>query len=167
MSRPRRLSPVLSLCGAVLVLGLAGCRHAQLPPSSSPEAQSAQQQFLQAFLAAHESKNIDAQQVLVDWDNLTDESRNHFLRENIRGMIDVGVKSAVIEDIPGLSPQFAVSYNIPPEKFLTVVYADPRGDIRIKYPIGRKEDGRYYLAMFGLTREAFAANVRRFQKTSR
>jgi hypothetical protein len=53
--------------------------------------------------------------------------------------------TAKIETMPAVPPNFSALYNIPPEKFLVVVYDDPRGAITVKFPIAKK-DGRYYFA---------------------
>jgi hypothetical protein len=146
MSRLRFASGVV--CAAALA-GVVGCRHADDPARLA----AAQQEFLQAFLKANASKDVDAAEKLVDWDDIGEESREHFIREDIRGTMNFKIKSAAIEDIPGLNPRFTYLYNIPPEKFLTVVYDDPRGADIIRFPIGRK-NGRYYFALTGLTKEA-------------
>lgn len=154
---------LLGSCAVLLVLGTIGCSHKQI--ASPSDLAAAQQDFLQAFLTAHNKKDLEAQKALVDWDNITDESRDHYLRAYVESNVDTTIKSASIEDIPGLTARFGVTYNIPPEKFLVVVYADPRGDTQIKYPIGRKADGRYYFALTGLTREAIKSNNERFRKS--
>lgn len=156
---------LLGSCAILLVLGTIGRGHAGNSASSAASLEAAQQQFLQSFLAAHENKDVEALKALVDWDDLTDTSRDKFLREDVQGMADRSIKSAAIEDIPGLTPRFGVLYNISPEKFLDIVYADPRGDIRIKYPIGRKDDGKCYFALRGLTNEALRSHNERYLKT--
>lgn len=159
MSRSR--FALQAMCAALLISGTLGCHHSA--NSSQSDADPAQQQFLQAFLAAHEKKDLEAQENLVDWDDITEYSREHFVREYIQAERDSKISSAKIEEIPGLNPRFAATYNIPPEKFLVVVYADPRSNIQLKYPIGRK-DGRYYFAMSGLTPEAFQRNARNLKQ---
>lgn len=140
---------------AMLISGTLGCHHA----ANSFGSDLAQQDFLQKFLTAHDKKDLEAQKKLVDWDDITEYSREHFIREYIQAQLNSKISSANIEDIPGLNPRFVATYNIPPEKFLVVAYADPRGEIRLKYPIGRR-DGRYYFALSGLTPQAFQRNAR-------
>ena len=80
----------------------------------------------------------------MDWDDVTESSRNHFIGELKSGL---GVKiTAKTESMPAVPSGFSALYNIPPEKFLVVLYDDPRGVITVKFPIAKK-DGRYYFAM--------------------
>lgn len=148
---------------ALVVFEIQGCRRSA---NVEMPADSAAAQFLQTYLDAHHKKDTEAEKALVDWDDITEKSREHCLREMIEYDIQTNIASAKIEEIPGLNPRFAATYNIPPEKFLVVVYADSRGDIRIKYPIGRK-DGHYYFASFGLTSEAMQRNNKQSQTNSR
>ena len=114
--------------------------------TGSTSIDPAQDEFVQAFLTAHDNKDLDAEEKLVDWDDVTESSRNHFIGELKSGL---GVKiTAKTESIPAVPPGFSALYNISPEKFLTVVYAydDSRGPITVKFPIAKK-DGRYYFAM--------------------
>lgn len=141
----------------MLISGTLGCHHTANSLGSG--ADLAQQDFLQEFLTAHNKKDLEAQEKLVDWDDTTEYSREHFIREYIQAQLNSKISSANIENIPGLNARFVATYNIPPEKFLVVVYADPRGEIRLKYPIGRR-DGRYFFALSGLTPQAFQRNVR-------
>ncbi len=91
--------------------------------------------FLQAFLRAHDKKDQDAEQKLVDWDDVTESSRDHFIGELKSGL---GVKiTAKIENMPAAN--FSARYNIPPEKFLVVVCDDARGPITVKFPIAKKD----------------------------
>lgn len=158
MSRLRFVSGIVC---AALAGAAAGCHRADDPARLA----AAQQEFLQAFLAAHNSKDADVQMKLVDWDDVGDVEREHFSRESIRATIEFKITSATIEDIPGLNDRFTYLYNIPPEKFLVVVYDDPRGDDLIKFPIGRK-DGKYCFAMRGLTKEALQRKAKQFKKTT-
>ena len=98
------------------------------------------------FLTAHDNKDLDAEEKLVVWDEVTENSRNHFIGELTSGL-DVKI-TAKVEDLPAVPAGFSALYNIPPEKFLTVVYAydDSRGVITVKFPIAKK-DGRYYFAI--------------------
>jgi hypothetical protein len=150
------------MCGFLFWAVVGGC-HRSGNRSESDGTDPAQQEFVQAFLTAHDQKDLDAQEKLVDWDDVTDNAREHFIREYIKANEDVKISSATIESIPGLSPKFSVQYNIPPQKFLVVVYEGSRGGKPIKFPIGMK-DGRYYFAMDGLTREAFQRNARQLKK---
>lgn len=123
-----------------LISGMAGCHRSDTVPTSD----SAQQEFVRTFLAAHDSKDLDAEEKLVDWDGVTESSRNHFIGELKSGL---GVKvTAKIENLPAVPSNFSALYNIPPEKFLVVIYDDPRGSITVKFPIAKK-DGRYYFAL--------------------
>jgi hypothetical protein len=128
------------LCAAALTLAMVGCHHSANPSTSD----HAQDEFVQAFLTAHDKKDLDAEEKLVDWDGVSESSRNHFVGEFSSGM---SVKiTANVESLPTVPPGFSARYNIPPEKFLVVVYDDPRGAITVKFPIAKK-DGRYYFAM--------------------
>ena len=87
---------------------------------------------------------MDAEEKLVDWDDVTDSSRNHFIGELKSGL---GVKiTAKTESMPAVPSGFSALYNISPEKFLVVLYDDSRVVITVKFPIAKK-DGRYYFAM--------------------
>lgn len=153
-----RLSLALILV-TLSVFEIQGCRRSA---NVEMPADSAAAQFLKDYLDAHNKKDLEAEKALVDWDDITEQSREHCLRETIEYDVKTRIASAKIEEIPGLTPRFAAKYNIPPEKFLVVVYADSRGDITMKYPIGRKE-GRYYFALFGLTPEAMRRNSKQLQ----
>jgi hypothetical protein len=138
MPSPRFLFNVL--CTAALTSGMAGCHHSGSPPTSD----TAQDEFVQAFVTAHDKKDLDAEEKLVDWNDVTESSRNHFSGELKSGM---SMKiTAKIESMPAVPPNFSARYNIPPEKFLVVVYEDPRGAITVKFPIAKK-DGQYYFAL--------------------
>jgi hypothetical protein len=130
------------LCTVALSSAMMGCHHSENPSSSDP----AQVEFLQAFLTAHDGKDLDAEEKLVDWEDVTENSRNHFIGE-LKSGLDVKI-TAKVEDLPAVPAGFSARYNIPPEKFLTVVYAydDSRGAITVKFPIAKK-DGRYYFAL--------------------
>ena len=130
------------LCIIALSSAMVACHHSENPSSSD----SGQVEFVQAFVAAHDGKDLDAEEKLVDWDNVTENSRNHFIGE-LKSGLDVKI-TAKIEDLPTVPAGFGARYNIPPEKFLTVVYAydDSRGAITVKFPIAKK-DGRYYFAL--------------------
>jgi hypothetical protein len=135
------------LCMVALTSGTAGCHHSGNPNPSEAESASidpAQGEFVQAFLKAHDQKDLEAEEKLVDWDDVTESSRNHFIGELKSGL---GVKiTAKTEIMPPVPPGFNALYNISPEKFLVVLYDDPRGVISVKFPIAKK-DGRYYFAM--------------------
>jgi hypothetical protein len=94
---------------------------------------------VQAFLTAHDKQDLDAEEKLVDWDDVTESSRNHFIGE-IKSGLDVKI-TAKIESMPAVPPDFSARYNIPPEKFFVVVYDDPRGAITVKFPIAKKTAG--------------------------
>lgn len=161
MIAPRLL--FAAVLAALVLFEIQGCRRSakvEMP------ADSAAAEFLEAYLDAHNKKDLEAEKALVDWDDITERSREHCLREMVGYDVQTNVASAKIQDIPGLNPRFAATYNIPPEKFLVVVYADSRGDITVKYPIGRK-DGRYYFALFGLTSEAMQRNSKRLPVSDR
>jgi len=138
MRRPRFFFKVL--CVVVLTSSMAACHNSGNSSISDP----AQNEFVQAFLTAHDKKDLDAEEKLVDWDDVTETSRDHFrgeLKSALRDKI-----TAKIEDLPAIPSGFSARYNIPPEKFLVVVYDDPRGAITVKFPIAKK-DGRYYFAL--------------------
>jgi len=140
MTKARWLLKVL--CTIVLSSGMAGCHRSGNASTSA----GAEDEFVQAFLTAHDSRDLDAEEKLVDWDNVTENSRNHFIGE-LKSGLDVKI-TAKVEDLPAVPAGFSARYNIPPEKFLTVVYAyvDSRGAITVKFPIAKK-DGRYYFAL--------------------
>jgi hypothetical protein len=140
MPSPRLLFHVLLT--VALSVGMASCHRSGNASTSA----GAEDEFVQAFLTAHDSKDLDAEEKLVDWDNVTENSRNHFIGELKSGLV---VKiTAKVEDLPAVPAGFSALYNIPPEKFLTVVYSydDSRGAITVKFPIAKK-DGRYYFAL--------------------
>src|SRR5579864_8532814 len=89
---------------AMLILGTLGCHHSANSLDSG--ADLAQQDFLQAFLSTHDKKDLEAQEKLVDWDDITGYSREHFVREYIQAQLNSKISSANIEDIPGLNPRF-------------------------------------------------------------
>ena len=124
----------------VLISGLGGCKRAE----KAAIAEGAEAEFVQAFLTAHDHKDLDAEEKLVYWDNVTESSRNHFIGE-LKSGLDVKI-TAKVEDLPAVPAGFSERYNIAPKKFLTVVYDDPRGAITVKFPIAKK-DGRYYFAL--------------------
>ena len=132
---------LLQVLGAtVLISSMAGCHQSGNPSTSD----SAQDEFVHAFLTAHDKKDLVAEEKLVDWDDVTESSRNHFIGELKSGL---GVKiTAKTESMPAVPEGFSALYNIAPEKFLVVLYDDPRGVITVKFPIAKK-DGRYYFAM--------------------
>ncbi|MGC1903720.1 MAG: hypothetical protein WA715_07875 [Candidatus Acidiferrum sp.] len=144
---PRSSYLLQALFIAALASGTAGCHHSENPTPSgvgSTSIDPAQDEFVQAFLTAHDKKDLDAQEKLVDWDDVTESSRNHFIGDLKSGL---GVKiTAKTESMPTVPEGFTALYNIPPEKFLVVLYDDPRGVITVKFPIAKK-DGRYYFAM--------------------
>ena len=121
-------------------LALAGCHRA----GNAGASEGAEGEFAQAFLAAHDNKDLDAEEKLVDWDNVAEASRNHFIGE-LKSGLDVKI-TAKVESMPAVPAGFSERYNIPPEKFLTVVYDDQRGPITVKFPIAKKE-GRYFFAL--------------------
>jgi len=99
------------LCSAALTS--AGCHHNSANPSTSDPAQD---QFVQAFLTAHDKKDLDAEEKLVDWDGVSESSRNHFVGEFSSGM---AVKiTANVESLPTVPPGFSARYNIPLRSFL-------------------------------------------------
>jgi hypothetical protein len=124
----------------VLSSGMAGCHSS----GNASTSESAEGEFVQAFLTAHDNKDLDAEEKLVHWDNVTEKSRNHFIGD-LKSGLDVKI-TAQVENLPAVPAGFSALYNIPPEKFLTVVYDDPRGPITVKFPIAKKE-GRYYFAL--------------------
>ena len=118
----------------------SGCHHSETASTSD----HAQDEFVQAFLTAHDNKDLGAEQKLVAWDGVTESSRSHFTGE-LKSGLEVKI-TANIESMPAVPQSFSARYNIPPEKFLVVVYDDPRGPITVKFPIAKK-GGRYYLAL--------------------
>jgi hypothetical protein len=130
------------LCTIVLSSGMTGCHRS----GNASTSEGAEGEFVQAFLTAHDNKDLDAEEKLVNWDNVTENSRNHFIGE-LKSGLDVKI-TAQVEEMPAVPAGFSARYNIPPEKFLTVVYHydDARGAITVKFPIARKE-GRYCFAL--------------------
>jgi hypothetical protein len=102
---------------------------------------------------------------MAAWDDVTEYSRDYFVRETLQYNLGVKITSAKIEDIPDLNPNFVTMYNLQPDTFFVVVYDDPRALITMKYPIGRKSD-RYYFAMSGLTREAIQRKAKQLLKNN-
>jgi len=123
---------------------MAGCQRPGTS-SASDATDPAQHEFVRAFLTAHDRNDLDSEEKLVDWDDVTESSRNHFVGE-LKSGLGVKVTSAQIESIPNLSSFFVSLYNIAPQMFFVVVYDDPRGVITMKYPIAKK-DGRYCFAL--------------------
>jgi len=138
MPNPRLLFSVLLT--VALSSGMAGCHRSGNASTSDP----AQDEFVRAFLTAHDNKDQNAEEKLVDWDDVTESSRNHFVGE-LKSGLSVNI-TAKIENMPAVPADFSARYNIPPEKFLVVVYDDPRGAITVKFPIAKKS-GRYYFAL--------------------
>ena len=128
------------VCTMALNVGVAGCHR----EGKASVGEGAEGEFVQAFLTAHDNKDLDAEEKLVYWDNVSERSRNHFIGE-LKSGLDVKI-TAKVEEMPAVPASFSERYNLPPEKFLTVVYDDPRGAITVKFPIARK-DGRYYFAL--------------------
>jgi len=128
------------VCTVALSLAVSGCHRA----GNAGASEGAEGEFVQAFLAAHANKDLDAEEKLVDWDNVAEASRNHFIGE-LKSGLDVKI-TAKVESMPAVPAGFSERYNIPPEKFLTVVYDDRRGPITVKFPIAKK-DGRYFFAL--------------------
>jgi hypothetical protein len=128
------------VCAIALSLGVAGCHR----EGKASIAEGAEGEFAQAFLTAHDNKDLDAEEKLVYWDNVTESSRNHFIGE-LKSGLDVKI-TAKVETLPAVPAGFSERYNLAPEKFLTVVYDDRRGAITVKFPIAKK-DGRYYFAL--------------------
>jgi hypothetical protein len=141
MQKTSKMPNLLNVvCVAALTSGMAGCHHS----GNTSTSDAAQDEFVQAFLTAHDKQDLDAEEKLVDWDDVTESSRNHFIGE-LKSGLDVKI-TAKIESMPAVPPNFSARYNIPPEKFLVVVYDDPRGAITVKFPIAKK-DGQYYFAL--------------------
>ena len=128
------------VCSVALGLAVAGCHRA----GNAGASEGAEGEFVQAFLGAHDNKDLDAEEKLVDWDNVAEASRNHFIGE-LKSGLDVKI-TAKVESMPAVPSGFSERYNIAPEKFLTVVYDDRRGPITVKFPIAKK-DGRYFFAL--------------------
>ena len=79
----------------MVVFEIQGCRRSGKMPADSGAAQ-----FLQAYLDAHNKKDLEGEKALVDWDDITEKSREHCLRETIEYDIQTNTASATIEDIP-------------------------------------------------------------------
>jgi len=105
--RSRYFSPLMD---AVLLTSAAlGCHYAanssqSEAPSGSTDA--AQQEFLQAFLAAHDQKDLAAQEELVNWGDVTEYSKAHFVRETLQYNVGVKFTSAKIRRYSWPEPQF-------------------------------------------------------------
>jgi len=138
---PKSRSLLQILCMIALAADTVGCRRSgNAAPSEAVSASidPAEREFLQSFLTAHDKKDLDAEEKLVDWDDVTGNSRNHFIGE-LKSGLDVKI-TAKVEDLPAVPAGFSALYNIPPEKFLTVVYAyvDSRVVTTVKFPIAKK-----------------------------
>jgi len=60
---------------------------------------------LAAFLAAHANKDLDVEEKLVDWDNVAEASRNHFIGE-LKSGLDVKI-TAKVESMPAVPAGFS------------------------------------------------------------
>jgi len=69
------------VCTVALSLAVAGCHRA----GNAGASEGAEGEFVQAFLAAHANKDLDAEEKLVDWDNVAEASRNHFIGNSSPG----------------------------------------------------------------------------------
>ncbi len=127
---------------ALLILGVTGCDHTQVGTGGTPE----QRDLMQAFLAAHDKNDLEAEEYLVDWDNVTEGYKNFFIKNHLERGLKHRILSIDIVDLPNVGPSAFQGYNIQPEKFLAIQYDGDMQDKRSLYPIGQTS-GRYYLAM--------------------
>lgn len=124
-------------------LGWAGCRKTIITTKGTSE----QREFLLAFRDAHDKGNSEAEKALVDWDDVSDDYKAHFIRVEIEGHRKEFIKSIGFSALPPLPPQYWEQFNLKPDIFLAVQYDDPQAPGRSNlYPIGLK-DGRYLIAM--------------------
>jgi hypothetical protein len=72
MPCPRLLFEVLLIIA--LSSGMAGCHRS----GNASTSDLAQDEFVRAFSTTHDKKDQDAEEKLVDWDDVTESSRNHF-----------------------------------------------------------------------------------------
>jgi len=135
---------VLFITAIVLCAACQGSRSAATPDSGTSSLDPAAREFVDAFLKAHEAKDLEAEKKLVDWDNASEREKDHFLADPLKASLEVKV-TASLEEIQNTKP-FAGRYNLTPDKLLVLVFDEPRGSITVKYPIG-KMDGKYYFAL--------------------
>ena len=136
MKAARRLIPLLVLLCA------AGCQKTQVGSGGTP----AQRELMQAFLAAHDKGDLQAEMALVDWEGVSEGYKNHFTEHELKDGLRHRIFSIDIVALPDVGPGPFQGYNLTPEKFLAVQYGGSRSDKRNLYPIGQK-DGRYYLTL--------------------
>jgi len=86
---------------------MAGCHRSGNASTSA----GAEDEFVQAFLTAHDSRDLDAEEKLVDWDNVTENSRNHFIGE-LKSGLDVKI-TAKVEDLPAVPAGFQRTLQYP------------------------------------------------------
>ncbi|HWZ96356.1 MAG TPA: hypothetical protein VN025_01205 [Candidatus Dormibacteraeota bacterium] len=133
---------------ALALLGLAcflltGCRKTKISAEGSPE----QQELMLAFLAAHDKGDLEAAKALVDWDGVSDDYKEHFIRVDLQGYTKEFIKSIGFSPLPALRPEYWDKFNLRPDIFLAVEYGDPKTPGRSNlYPIGEK-DGHYLIAL--------------------
>jgi hypothetical protein len=112
-------------------------------PNGTPE----QREFLRAFLAAHDRKDLETAKTLVDWDEAVDDYKAHFIRVELEGHSKEFIKSIGISPLPKVSPEYWGKFNHAPDAMLAVEYENRntqgRGNL---YPIGEK-DGKYLIAL--------------------
>lgn len=129
---------------AFAFVGLGGCRKPTIiRPGGTPE----QQEFLRAFLTAHDKKDLEAAKALVDWDEATDDYKSHFIRVDLEGHKTEFIKAIGIVPLPNVPAEYWTKFNHAPDAMLAVEYEDPRTQGRANlYPIGGK-DGKYLIAL--------------------
>lgn len=136
MKTARSLIPLLALLCA------AGCQKAQVGSGGTP----GQRELMQAFLAAHDKGDLEAEKALVDWEGVSEGYKNHFTEHELKDGLQHRIFAIDIVALPDVGPGPFQGYNLTPEKFLAVQYGGTRADKQNLYPIGQK-DGRYYITL--------------------
>jgi hypothetical protein len=98
MAKARSLLKVL--CAVVLSSGMAACHRS----GNTSTSEGAEGEFVQAFLTAHDNKDLDAEEKLVHWDDVTENSRNHFIGD-LKSGLDVKI-TAQVENLPAVACWF-------------------------------------------------------------
>lgn len=102
---------------------------------------------MRTFLAAHDKGDLEAAKALVDWDDVSDGYKAHFIRVELEGHKKEFIKSIGFSPLPRVASEYWDKFNLKPEIFLSVEYDDPQTPGRSRlYPIGEK-DGHYLIAL--------------------
>ena len=132
----------------------SGCRKTKVTTEGTAE----QRELLRAFLLAHDKGDLEAAKALVDWDDVSDGYKAHFIRVELEGHTKEFIKSIGFSPLPPVPPEYWDKLNLKPDIFLSVEYDDPQTPGRSSlYPIGEK-DGHHLIALE--VRESSPADLR-------